>query len=94
VLLLTFGDRVVQSREDLAAGLHVQLTLLRKSITVTPRFPDAPGRLADLIETLHERTGQRVVVLVDEYDKPILDNLTRPETARVMRDGLRDIYSV
>ncbi|WP_200336346.1 AAA family ATPase, partial [Thiocystis violacea] len=33
-------------------------------------------------------------VLVDEYDKPILDNLTRPETAREMRDGLRNLYSV
>jgi hypothetical protein len=34
------------------------------------------------------------VVLVDEYDKPILDNLTDPETAREMRDGLRNLYSV
>jgi len=34
------------------------------------------------------------VVLVDEYDKPILDNLTRPEAARAIRDGLRDLYSV
>ncbi|MFA7608131.1 MAG: AAA family ATPase, partial [Rhodocyclaceae bacterium] len=38
--------------------------------------------------------GQRVVVLVDEYDKPILDNLTHPELARQMREGLRDLYSV
>jgi hypothetical protein len=35
-----------------------------------------------------------VVVLVDEYDKPILDNITEPETARQMRDGLRNLYSV
>jgi hypothetical protein len=34
------------------------------------------------------------VVLVDEYDKPILDNLTCPDIARQMRDGLRDLYSV
>ncbi len=38
--------------------------------------------------------GQRVVVLVDEYDKPILDNLTDPEMARDLRDGLRNLYSV
>jgi hypothetical protein len=31
---------------------------------------------------------------VDEYDKPILDNLAEPERARAMRDQLRDIYSV
>ena len=35
-----------------------------------------------------------MVVLVDEYDKPILDNITQPEIAREMRDGLRDLYSV
>jgi hypothetical protein len=94
VLLLTFADRVVQSREDLAACLHVQLTLLEEAHGVTPRFPDIPGRLRDLIQTLHNRTGQRVVVLVDEYDKPILDNLTKPDIARLMRDILRDLYSV
>jgi hypothetical protein len=51
-------------------------------------------RLADLVENLHDRTGRRVVVLVDEYDKPILDNLTEPDRARAMREGLRDLYSV
>ncbi|MEY6434301.1 AAA family ATPase, partial [Thioalkalicoccus limnaeus] len=38
--------------------------------------------------------GQRTVVLVDEYDKPILDNLTNPDAARAIRDGLRSLYSV
>ena len=33
-------------------------------------------------------------VLVDEYDKPILDNITEPDIAREMRDGLRNLYSV
>jgi hypothetical protein len=41
-----------------------------------------------------KKTGQRVVILVDEYDKPILDNLTRPEQAKALRDGLRNLYSV
>ncbi len=31
---------------------------------------------------------------MDEYDKPILDNLTAPDIAREMRDGLRNLYSV
>ncbi len=33
-------------------------------------------------------------MLVDEYDKPILDNLTDPHTARELRDSLRNLYSV
>ncbi|MDZ4219350.1 MAG: AAA family ATPase, partial [Methylobacter sp.] len=41
-----------------------------------------------------EKTGQRVVILVDEYDKPILDNLLKPEIAKEIRDELRNLYSV
>ena len=35
-----------------------------------------------MLEALHDRNGQRVAVLVDEYDKPILDALETPEVAR------------
>jgi hypothetical protein len=35
-----------------------------------------------------------VVVLVDEYDKPILDRIDDPEAARDIREGLKDFYSV
>jgi hypothetical protein len=94
VVRLSFGSGVVKTPEDLAASLHKQLSRLEREHQVPQTFPHAAGRLADLIETLHDRTGQRVVVLVDEYDKPILDNLTEPDRARPMRDALRDIYSV
>ena len=40
-----------------------------------PLAHTAPERLAYLLRTLHARAGQRVAVLVDEYDKPILDAL-------------------
>ena len=35
-----------------------------------------------------------MVVLVDEYDKPILDNIDRPEAAADIREGLKNLYSV
>lgn len=35
-----------------------------------------------------------VVVLVDEYDKPILDNIENPDLAREVRDELKNYYSV
>jgi hypothetical protein len=52
------------------------------------------GQFSQLILQAEAKFGQRVVVLVDEYDKPILDNLTSPDLAREMRDGLRNLYSV
>ncbi|MEB3196741.1 MAG: ATP-binding protein [Candidatus Sericytochromatia bacterium] len=94
VLRLSFGSRVIKTAEDLAAFMHKLLSRLEYEHGVTRAFPDAASRLADLIETLHDRTGRQVVVLVDEYDKPILDNLTEPERALAMREALRDLYGV
>ncbi len=55
---------------------------------------DTPGqRLAQLLAHLHHKSGRKVVVLVDEYDKPILDHLLKPELATQMRDILREFYS-
>ena len=50
------------------------------------------GRFATLLETLHRVSGRRVIVLVDEYDKPILDAIDEPEIATANRDDLRGLY--
>ncbi len=50
-------------------------------------------RLRRLIEALSVHSGERVTVLVDEYDKPVLDALDEPRTARTNRDDLRGLYS-
>ena len=61
---------------------------------VATEYLTAAGRFAYLLEALHGQTGQRVAVLVDEYDKPILDALETPEVARANRDYLRGLYGV
>ncbi len=94
VVRLSFGAGVLKTPEELAASLHEQLSTLEEIHALPAEFPDARSRFKRLLKRLHERTAQRVVVLVDEYDKPILDNLTEPERARAMREGLRDLYSV
>jgi hypothetical protein len=48
---------------------------------------------AELIEELHRKTGEKVVVLIDEYDKPILDTMGQPEAASV-REFLQTFYVV
>ncbi len=59
---------------------------------MTTQSPDEA--LEELILFLHRDSGERVVVLVDEYDKPILDNLGDPGRALEIRDALRSLYSV
>lgn len=95
VVRISFGAGVLQSRAALDKRIELLLQDNYRRLNVPPPSrQDAPGLLAELLRCLHASTGRRVVVLVDEYDKPILDNLTEPDIARQMRDGLCDLYSV
>ncbi len=50
--------------------------------------------LRELIRVAHKKYNQKVVILIDEYDKPILDNVTNQELSKEIRDRLKNIYSV
>ncbi len=69
-----------------------QLAAAERRAGLEPDPVEASNRFGELIEALHERTGQRAVVLVDEYDKPVLDALGDRELARANRDFLRSLY--
>ncbi|MBS9779576.1 MAG: AAA family ATPase [Moraxellaceae bacterium] len=45
-----------------------------------------------LIQSAYKKYQQSVVVLVDEYDKPLLDNINRPELSETLRDFLQGFY--
>jgi len=47
-----------------------------------------------LIKNVYDKYNQKVVILIDEYDKPILDNITNLDVVKDMRDGLGDFYSI
>ena len=58
-------------------------------------FLDLGGRFIKILETAHRQTGRRAVVLVDEYDKPILDVLDLDHTLEERhRNILKAFYSV
>ena len=54
---------------------------------------DANLRLKDLISTAYEKTGKQVVVLIDEYDAPLLDVAHETEQLGVLRNIMRNFYS-
>jgi hypothetical protein len=94
VIRLSFGAGVVHTREALDAKISEQLDISQQALGLQTKQPTLVGRFSELIRLANAQAGQRVVVLVDEYDKPILDNITDSAAARVMRDGLRNLYSV
>lgn len=94
VIRLSFGGGVVKSQAELHELVGQQLAKREAEINAFSGYQGLGRRLQDLIQNLQAHTGQKVVVLIDEYDKPILDNLLVPDLAREMRDSLRDLYSV
>ena len=51
-------------------------------------------RFAGIIRWTHELTGQRAVILVDEYDKPMLQAIGNEELQREFRNTLKPFYGV
>ena len=93
VIRLDFAGGVVQSRAELDQATRELLALNERRLGLTCEATSLAGCLAELIVRAHEATGARVVVLVDEYDKPILDNIDQPARAAELREGLKNLYS-
>ena len=94
VVRLDFGAGHFHKPGHLEANVMEQLAGIERRTGVACEYRTAPGRFANLLEALHDEAGQRVVVLIDEYDKPILDALDAPQIARANRDYLRGLYAV
>ncbi|MEB3237432.1 MAG: ATP-binding protein [Candidatus Sericytochromatia bacterium] len=94
VIRIDFASMDIRTPEDLVAGVEDQLLPLESRVPGHVPRGQMGRRLRHLIQALRAHAGQRVVVLVDEYDKPILDQLERPELAREMREALRGLFGV
>ncbi len=95
VIHMSFAMGVVKTDADLVQRINYQLQLNQQSLDIDcTNKNDIAGCFSELIQKAHARFQQKVVILIDEYDKPILDNITDPETAKIMREGLKNLYSV
>ena len=93
VVRLSFGRGNFKEAGYLHANVMAQLHTVAEEAGIAPRYDTAPECFSDLIRVLHRQVEQRVAVLIDEYDKPILDALDVPEVARANRDFLRGLYA-
>ncbi len=55
--------------------------------------PDPNVRLSNLIKTIYNKTGKKVVVLIDEYDAPLLDVAHEEGSLDILRNVMRNFYS-
>ena len=105
VVRLDFSSGHYTEAGALRAETLDRIAEIERAAGMSPQFETVAGRFRAVLRELHERTGRRVVVLVDEYDKPILDALfsgrcvgdteeRARDLARANRDFLRGLYGV
>ena len=73
--------------------LSSQLEQMEADYGIRSDSPDSNIRLTRLIRRAYERTGRQVVVLIDEYDAPLLDVAHEEENLPLLRNIMRNFYS-
>ena len=89
---------------DMSGGKHIEKEQLEDYLSnrleaeerkwgITHTKRGANDRLTELITTAYEISGKQVVVLIDEYDAPMLDVAHDKETLDVLRNLMRNFFS-
>jgi hypothetical protein len=81
-------DALEQSLLYLMEDLEIMLDLPCSNVT------EPVAKLRRIITTLNKKYGKKVVLLIDEYDTPILSCLEQPQEAKATRDSLKKVYSL
>ena len=93
VLLFSLATMKGGTREEFNNKIDVQLSRYEEQFGVTKSNDDPGARLQSLIEKTPELTGQKAVVIIDEYDAPLLSVLHDPEQLLEMRQTVRSFLS-
>ena len=89
---------------DMSGGKHMQPDALQRYLLfilelketeygIVADAPDPNVRLLNLINTVHQQTGKKVVVLIDEYDAPLLDVLHDEDKLAAIRTVMQEFYA-
>ncbi len=95
IIHLSFAEGVLKTRKELDLKIFELLRENYERLEMGCQYSGSvSGCLSRLIRRAKEKFGLRAVILIDEYDKPILDNIADPKAASEMREGLKNLYSV
>jgi hypothetical protein len=92
IIRVDFSLRRVQSAEELKGVIADFLAAIARQYGIELPAGDYQKQFGDLIVQL--ATRNQVVILIDEYDKPLLDNINNPEEAYRIRETLKGFYTI
>jgi len=94
VVKISFASGNIRTSDILLDLMTSQVNRISEKEKINLKEKRPSQMFLELIEKLYEKYNQQVVVLIDEYDKPILDAIENIEVARENREILKDFYSV
>ena len=94
ILHLDLNAEDYSSEKALHAILHWHLSSWEEQYGKCETEETDSRRFASVIKRAYEKTGKRVVILVDEYDKPMVMNLENEELQSKFRNALKAFYGV
>ena len=94
ILHLDLSGKEYNTMDDLDVRLDRHLSQWENSFGFEKRYPMADARFSDIIDAAYEKTGKPVVILIDEYDKPLLDTAGNEPLREAFRSRLQGFYSV
>lgn len=92
ILKLSFSGGDFSQDGALDVGIQEVLGYYAEKYAIQLKNKSHGGQLGELINTLYKETNQQVVVLIDEYDKPILDAIDNAKLAIKNRNILKGFY--
>ncbi len=81
------------TEDSLKEYLDSELTPYENTYGCDKNHLDANIRLINLVKRAYEQTGQKVVVIIDEYDAPLLDVVHESENLAALRRIMQNFYS-
>jgi hypothetical protein len=93
VLRFDFSNVKEYDMSELTRTVEQQLERYENVYGANPKDVTPGNRFYGLINRAYEQTGQKVVVLIDEYDAPLLEVLTEPKKLAEVRGYMRKFYA-
>ena len=94
VIKISFGSGYFATKKETLQSIEDQLRqILRELDLECDNVSNIYGCFSEIIWAAHKKYGQKVVILVDEYDKPIIDVISNKPVASENREILGSFYS-